>query len=482
MICKFCFAEIEEEASVCPVCGKELTQEQTPAEEIAEESAEVSAEEIAETAEEEILPTAKPKKKPKKKMPVAVKVVLASLCVIVLALLLTYAILVSTEGTEATMARLDKITHSLKFWRENDLNYKLSYTVEDNKAENKANEIVATLGDQTLTNGELQAAYWLGVIDFLNNYNSYLSMMGLDVSKPLDEQVYDPETGMTFQQMFLEGALNNWRRYATLVQLSQEAGFTLNEVQEAYLTGIRTELEEMAKENNYTDLEKFIDEEFFPGSSLEAYMQYNRRNQIAFCYYDSVYQSFIPTQEEIEAYYEANKATLEENGYGKDAGNYYDVRHILIYPESATGSTTQYTDAEWEACREKAQKILDEYLAGETVDEQAFATLAAKHSADTGSSSNGGLYAQLTTKTNFVTSFKDWYLDENRKMGDTGLVKSEYGYHIMYFSGTYPIWQYQSQDALVMERSNSFIAAGEEKWPMSVNYKKIVLGQMDLAG
>ena len=34
-----------------------------------------------------------------------------------------------------------------------------------------------------------------------------------------------------------------------------------------------------------------------------------------------------------------------------------------------------------------------------------------------------------------VPTFNDWVFDESRKPGDTGIVKTDYGYHIMYFVG-----------------------------------------------
>ena len=67
MNCKFCFAELEDGVTVCPVCGKDLTEE-TPAEETAVEEVVVSAEETAEETfaeeETETLPE-EPKKKRK---------------------------------------------------------------------------------------------------------------------------------------------------------------------------------------------------------------------------------------------------------------------------------------------------------------------------------------------------------------------------------------------------------------------------------
>ena len=47
MICKYCFAEVEDGTAVCPICGKELETpvEETAQEEVAEVVEEVTAEE-----------------------------------------------------------------------------------------------------------------------------------------------------------------------------------------------------------------------------------------------------------------------------------------------------------------------------------------------------------------------------------------------------------------------------------------------------
>ena len=32
-----------------------------------------------------------------------------------------------------------------------------------------------------------------------------------------------------------------------------------------------------------------------------------------------------------------------------------------------------------------------------------------------------------------VTNFNDWVYDESREVGDTGIIDSDYGYHVMYY-------------------------------------------------
>ena len=99
--------------------------------------------------------------------------------------------------------------------------------------------------------------------------------------------------------------------------------------------------------------------------------------------------------------------------------------------DKETGETT-YSDAEKKAAKEKAEAILEEFLKGEKQDSEAFGKLAGEKSEDTGSKSTGGLIEDIYRDSNYVQSFKDWALD-NRKVGDTGIIESEYGYHVMFY-------------------------------------------------
>lgn len=118
----------------------------------------------------------------------------------------------------------------------------------------------------------------------------------------------------------------------------------------------------------------------------------------------------------------------------KDSLVTVDVRHILIKPEGgtkdATTDVTVYSESEWADCLKKAQDIYDAYLAGAKT-ETVFAELAIKHSEDT-NADEGGIYNNVSKGT-MVETFDAWIFDDTRKAGDTGLVKTEYGYHIMYF-------------------------------------------------
>ena len=113
-----------------------------------------------------------------------------------------------------------------------------------------------------------------------------------------------------------------------------------------------------------------------------------------------------------------------------------DVRHILVSYEGGTkdenGSVT-YSDEEKNAAKEKAEAILKEWTEGAKT-EESFAALAKEKSTDPGSKENGGLYEGVYPGQ-MVAPFEKWCFDADRKAGDTGVVQTDYGYHVMYMSG-----------------------------------------------
>ena len=114
-----------------------------------------------------------------------------------------------------------------------------------------------------------------------------------------------------------------------------------------------------------------------------------------------------------------------------------NVRHILVSYEGGTTDettgTTTYSDEEKAKAKTAAEEILAAFNAGEKT-EEAFAALATEKTTDTGSKENGGLYENVYPGQ-MVTAFNDWCFDSARKTGDTGIVETEYGYHVMYFVG-----------------------------------------------
>lgn len=127
-----------------------------------------------------------------------------------------------------------------------------------------------------------------------------------------------------------------------------------------------------------------------------------------------------------------------------------NVRHILIRVASESSDGSESSGLSDTDARAKAEEIYQEWQNGEKT-EDSFAILATMYSEDTGSVSNGGLYENIA-EGDMVTEFNDWCFDESRQPGDTDIVQTSHGYHIMYFVGnSMPAWKVTADTAM---RSN----------------------------
>lgn len=150
------------------------------------------------------------------------------------------------------------------------------------------------------------------------------------------------------------------------------------------------------------------------------------------------------------------------------------VRHILISPvsDSESDSSKQAKDAskkEWDAAKKKADKILKQYKDGKHTAE-AFGELAKKNSSD-GNASKGGIYENVTPNQ-MVPTFNGWCFDSARKAGDVGIVKTQYGYHIIYFESTNKLtaWQYTAQQALASDDTQDASDKLEKSYTIKTNW------------
>ena len=97
-----------------------------------------------------------------------------------------------------------------------------------------------------------------------------------------------------------------------------------------------------------------------------------------------------------------------------------------------------------------------------------------EYTQDPGSQSTGGLYTNVTLGQ-MVEPFEKWCFDESRKPGDSGLVKTDYGYHIMYFVDTLETWVSDLTTQMLTERSTAMVEEAIAKYPLETDLKKVVL-------
>lgn len=357
---------------------------------------------------------------------------------------------------------------------------KSSYTAADADLLAGKDTVVATLGDAKLTLSQLQVYYWMYVYSFLNQYGEYVSLFGLDVTKPLDQQQC-PETNGSWQQYFLGSALASWQEYQAMTLQGQEKKVELNKELKDELATVEPELQAAVDKGEYTSVDAMLQTNVGPGIDFASYMDYLNVYYGGYNYYTHCAEGIEVTDAMAEAYYEANKESLEESGITKTS-KLVDVRHILLQPKGGTqnedGSTT-YSDAEWAACEKEANAILDQWKQGEAT-EESFGKLAGEKTEDPGSKETGGLYQNVKVG-DMVVEFESWCFDESRKPGDTGVVKTSYGYHVMYYSADRLQWLPECRNAALNEELGKIVSNAVALYDFNVDYDKILLGDRDLS-
>ena len=414
------------------------------------------------------------------------KIAVIALCAVILGAALVVAVLF---GTGVIGGKEEKATKEPTVESEptEAVALKSDYEVDDETAKAKADAVVAVIGEQKLTNSELQLHYRSAVYTFLNNYYYYLSAVGLDTTLPLGEQTCGMDTTKTWEEYFLDQALESWKSYAVLVEMANAEGFAQSDEDKAYLEKLPTTIAEEATSYGYESVAAMLADQGGPGATEAGFISYRTVMYKAMQYFDVKYNGMTPTDEEINAYFEEHKDEFEASGITKESGKIANVRHILIKAEASTtdeNGNPVYSEEDWAKCLEEAEKVYKLWKDGEAT-ENSFVAMVAQHTDDPGSAETGGLYEGVSIGSGYVEPFEKWAADASRQSGDTELVKVEStnyaGYHFMYYVSGQDVWYTNTSSQMLNERFTEFFDSGVEQYPMTTEYDKIVLGALTLA-
>ena len=363
----------------------------------------------------------------------------------------------------------------------NDVTCKGSYT-----GQGPSDSIVTASGTWALTNEQLSVWYWAEVAQYrLENHE-----IAPDFDRPLDTQVCEIDSSVnSWQQYFLKEALSAWHTAQALVQRSQEVPLTFeeayqpnrvntekymtgmpasevlygytdqyrpNSMHQAYLDEIPGMLETLALEKGYGNAEEMARKAF--GASLHALELFAVSSNQGYVYFTDLGYSIEPTAEELDAF-------CAEQAVSDSGEISVDFRQILLIPES---------EAAWADCEAEAEKLLHDWRKNTKGTEAAFGEMAHKYTQDSGTAGNGGRY-QGIRKGQMTQVVNDWCFDSARQVGDVGIVRSEHGLHILYFSGSRTVSREEAERDYYRQRQSALIAEAKEAFPIKVTYSAISL-------
>ncbi len=140
-----------------------------------------------------------------------------------------------------------------------------------------------------------------------------------------------------------------------------------------------------------------------------------------------------------------------------------NVRHILL---------SEKTCETIDKAKDKAESLLAQWKAGDATAE-TFGLLAEEYTEDDGSKETGGLYENVS-KGEMIEEFDSWLFDETRKEGDTEIIETDYGYHIMYYAGAgQDSWLASAKSALINKNTSELCSQYIETWPITAYQARI---------
>ena len=244
---------------------------------------------------------------------------------------------------------------------------------------------------------------------------------GMDPGGSLRKSEY--AEGQSWFDLIADSAIQTMTRTVLAAQAGQDAGLDLTEDYQNEVSTALSTLDEYASNSGYP-ASQYLKSIYGSLMTREAYERNVRMSALAEAYSDSISAASNYSEAELTA-----KRDAEPEKY-----DVVDVRHILVGDE------------------ETAKDILAQWENGEKT-EDSFAALVADNSTDTGSAGNGGLYTDVT-QGQMVTEFNDWCFDDARKPGDTDIVETQFGYHVMYFvsRGLSSTWRETAAAAIASDR------------------------------
>lgn len=414
---------------------------------------------------------------------------------------------------------------------------------------------IVTRTPHYVVDNKVLACYYHETIELFISYygeEALASNYGMDVTKPLKEQAYPYDTSMTWYDVIMDQAKSSMSQQLVVCEAARADGYVLPEEDKA-------DIEETIAQRNIDDYGNDVTvEDLRTMLEMQAYST---------SYYNYYMDSMEFTDEEINAYYEADKASFETcgmagfsisfdtgeetatgddapdlmskeeaekkandlkssktaeefedkvakilvqyEGYSKDeldsilpsiyneaygysagselsewafggaaAGDTYMIEGQTAYyvymmtssparNETATVNVRHILFMNQEDNMQAAEDALDEWKNGEAT-EESFAALAEKYSEDGGSNTNGGLYENVIPGQ-MTQAFNDWCFDSSRKPGDTDIVETDFGCHVMYFcSAGDPVWKNSIISNLQQQKYSSWYAGLLEEYPVNI--------------
>ena len=280
-------------------------------------------------------------------------------------------------------------------------------------------ETYVVVNGEAVNKVEFDYQYNLTKNNYITQYGSYLTYFGLDTSKDLSTQMYSDT--LTWQDYFEQNAVESLKQNKALMAEAKAAGFTYDTTDE-YNTFKET-IKTSAASAGISEKE-YVRSIYGSYATMSRIEQYVKNDMVMNAYYQKLQEDNAPSDDEIQSYYEENKATYDSVDYRLttiEADLPTEPTELADPVEETAADTTGTTDgtAATDSTQDTAYQPSDAEIAKAMEDAKVLADDAEKTVAKDGEAHEN----EKKSSVNYLIS--DWLFDDARKAGDTTVITND---------------------------------------------------------
>ena len=280
-------------------------------------------------------------------------------------------------------------------------------------------ETYVVVNGEAVNKVEFDYQYNLTKNNYITQYGSYLTYFGLDTSKDLSTQMYSDT--LTWQDYFEQNAVESLKQNKALMAEAKAAGFTYDTTDE-YNTFKET-IKTSAAAAGVSDKE-YVRSIYGSYATMGRIEEYVKNDMVMNAYYQKLQEDNAPSDDEIQSYYEENKATYDSVDYRLttiEADLPTEPTELADPVEETGADTTGSTDgtAATDSTQDTAYQPSDAEIAKAMEDAKVLADDAEQTVAKDGEAHEN----EKKSSVNYLIS--DWLFDDARKAGDTTVITND---------------------------------------------------------
>ena len=294
-------------------------------------------------------------------------------------------------------------------------------------------ETYVVINGEKVNKVEFDYVYNTSKNNYITQYGSYLSYFGLDTSKDLSTQMYSDT--LTWKDYFEQNAVESLKQNKALMAEAKAAGFTYDTTDE-YNTFKET-IKTSAAAAGVSDKE-YVRSIYGSYATMGRIEEYVKNDMVMNAYYQKLQEDNAPSDDEIQSYYEENKATYDSVDYRLttiEADLPTEPTELADPAEETAADTTGTTDgtAATDTTQDTTYQPSDAEIAKAMEDAKVLADDAEQTVAKDGEAHEN----EKKSSVNYLIS--DWLFDDARKAGDTTVITNDnsHCYYVVAFEKRY---------------------------------------------